>query len=198
MGKEITSFPLPSIDETYDDTEGEAREIIEESNIQVDVADTSLASSLNAEQRSAYDEILAAVDSGAGGVFFVDGPGCTRKTFLYRALLAKLRGERKIVVATATAGIASSIMPGGRTAHSRFKIPLTIDDGASCSFTKQSGTAKLLLKASLIIWDEATMTKRQAIEALDNSMRDIMGQRDRPFGGKNVGSAVTSGRCFRL
>nr|XP_020159149.2 ATP-dependent DNA helicase PIF1-like [Aegilops tauschii subsp. strangulata] len=40
--------------------------------------------------------------------------------------------------------------------------------------------------ASLILWDEASMTKRQAVEALDNSMRDIMGIRDRPFGGKTV------------
>ena len=38
----------------------------------------------------------------------------------------------------------------------------------------------------LILWDEATTTKRQAVEALDNSMRDIMGRRDRPFGGKTV------------
>ncbi|ONM18760.1 hypothetical protein ZEAMMB73_Zm00001d004347 [Zea mays] len=74
----------------------------------------------------------------------------------------------------------------GRTAHSRFKISLTIDDGVVCSFTKQSGTTKLLQKASLIIWDEAPMTKGQAIEALDNSMRDIMGRPRLPFGGKTV------------
>ncbi|WVZ82899.1 hypothetical protein U9M48_030106 [Paspalum notatum var. saurae] len=49
-----------------------------------------------------------------------------------------------------------------------------------------SGTAKLLKKASLIIWDEATMTRRQAVEALDNSMRDIMNAPDRPFGGKTI------------
>uniref|UniRef100_A0A8I6WK18 ATP-dependent DNA helicase n=1 Tax=Hordeum vulgare subsp. vulgare TaxID=112509 RepID=A0A8I6WK18_HORVV len=77
-------------------------------------------------------------------------------------------------------------MPGGRTARSRFKIPLSCDDGASCSFAKQSGTAKLLRMASLILWDEATMTKRQAVEALDNSLRDIMGRRDRPFEGKTI------------
>ncbi|WVZ90742.1 hypothetical protein U9M48_037015 [Paspalum notatum var. saurae] len=77
-------------------------------------------------------------------------------------------------------------MPGGRTAHSRFKIPLVIDDGAVCSFTKQSGTAKLLQKASLIIWDEASMTKRQAVEALDNSLRDIMDRPRLPFGGKTI------------
>ncbi|XP_051213788.2 ATP-dependent DNA helicase PIF1-like [Lolium perenne] len=77
-------------------------------------------------------------------------------------------------------------MPGGRTAHSRFKIPLNLEEGKSCSFTKQSGTAKLLRMASLILWDEATMTKRQAIEALDRSMRDIMECPNRPFGGKTV------------
>jgi hypothetical protein len=77
-------------------------------------------------------------------------------------------------------------MPGGSTSHSRFKIPLNLEEGKSCSFTKQSGTTKLLRKASLILWDEATMTKRQAIEALDRSMRDIMECRDRPFRGKTT------------
>uniref|UniRef100_A0A453PPD0 ATP-dependent DNA helicase n=1 Tax=Aegilops tauschii subsp. strangulata TaxID=200361 RepID=A0A453PPD0_AEGTS len=186
MGKDIVDFALPSIDDAFDPTEGEAREVIEESTVEFDVDDTKLSSSLNLEQRAAYDEILAAIECDDGGVFFVDGPGGTGKTFLYRAMLAKVRSKGKIGIATATSGVAASIMPGGRTAHSRFKIPLSCDDGASCSFTKQSGTAKLLRMASLIIWDEASMTKRQAVEALDNSMRDIMGICDRPFGGKTV------------
>ena len=59
-----------------------------------------------------------------GRVFFEDGPGGTRKTYLYRALLARVRTTDRITVATATSGIAASIMPGGRTAHSRFKIPI--------------------------------------------------------------------------
>ena len=100
---------------------------------------------------------MAAVGGDEGRVFFVDGPGGTGKTFLYRALLA----QKNIAVATATSGVAASIMPGGRTTHSRFKILLSIDDGGFCTFTKQSGTTKLLQEASLIIWDEASMTKRQ-------------------------------------
>ena len=36
------SFPLPDIDETYDTTGGEAREVIEEMNIKVDEEDESL------------------------------------------------------------------------------------------------------------------------------------------------------------
>ena len=125
----------------------------------MDPEDATLHRNLNNEQRKAYDEILHAIDRQRGGIFFVNGPGGMGKTFLYRALLATIRGQGKIAVATATSGVAASIMPGGRTAHSRFKIPLKIDDGAICGFTKQSGTTKLLQAASLIIWDEASMTK---------------------------------------
>uniref|UniRef100_K3YL66 ATP-dependent DNA helicase n=3 Tax=Setaria italica TaxID=4555 RepID=K3YL66_SETIT len=186
MGKDIRSFPLPEIDEQNDTKDNTPREITEEANIEVDPEDMELPKHLNDEQKAAYNEILTAIDRDEGGLFFVDGPGGTGKTFLYRALLATVRGQGKIALATATSGVAASIMPGGRTSHSRFKIPLRIDDGAICSFTKQSGTAKLLQAASLIIWDEASMTKRQAIEALDKSMRDIMDVPNLPFGGKTV------------
>jgi hypothetical protein len=111
-------------------------------------------------QQAAYDEIMSSVGTEHGGLFFVDGPDGTGKTYLYKALLATIRSQKKIAMATTTSGVATSIMPGGRTAHSRFKIPLTIDNGAFCTFTKQSGTVKLLQAASLIIWDEASMTKR--------------------------------------
>jgi ATP-dependent DNA helicase PIF1 len=88
-----------------------------------------LQETLNEEQKSTYEKILSVVDISNGGVFFMDGPGGTRKTYLYKALLAVLRSEDKIAVAIATSGVAASIMPGGRTVHSRFKIPLTIDKG---------------------------------------------------------------------
>jgi hypothetical protein len=186
MEKDIKTFPLPPIMDAYDDAIGTAREVYKEEIIELAAGDVALKDSLNKEQRAAYDKILFAIDTDQGGLFFMDGPGGTGKTYLYRVLLATLRGQGKIVVATTTSSIAASIMPRGRTAHSRFKIPLTIDDGAVCSFTKQSGTAELLRKASLIIWDEASMTKRQAVEALDNSMRDIMGRLGLSFGGKTI------------
>jgi hypothetical protein len=126
---------------------------------------------------------MSTVDSDHGGLFFVDEPSGTGKTYLYRALLATIRSQNKIVVATTTSGVVASIMPGGRTTNSCFKIPLTLDDGAFCTFIKQSGTAKLLRTASLIIWDEVTMMKRQGVEALDNNLRDIMDCPNLPFGG---------------
>jgi ATP-dependent DNA helicase PIF1 len=136
MGKDIRSFSLPDIDHSYDDASHIPREIFEEASIEQNPKDVLLCDSLNAEQRSAYDEIMTAVCSKQDGLFFVDGPGETGKTFLYRTLLAKLRSQDKLAMATATSGVAAAIMPGGRTPHSCFKIPLTLQEGGCCSFTK--------------------------------------------------------------
>ena len=151
-----------------------------------------LISCLNSEQLAGFNEIMDHVMNQENQIFFVDGPGGTGKTYMYKALLAKVRSMGQIAIATATSGIAASIMPGGRTAHSRFKIPIKLNDNSMCGFTKQSGTAKLLKQASLIIWDEVAMTKRQAVETLDRSLQDIM-ECSLPFGGK----VVVFGEDFR-
>ena len=123
------------------------------------------------------------VDDDCHGVFFIDGPGGTGKTFLYKALLAEVRSRGLIALATASSGATTNNLPGGRTAHSRFKIPINLNNNSVCNISKQSGLAQLLRMAKLIIWDEATMAKRQAIEAIDRTMQDITGV-SLPFGGK--------------
>ena len=127
----------------------------------------------------------------------MDGPGGTGKTYLYRALLAKVQSMDLIAVATATSGIAASIMPGGRTAHSRFKIPIKLEENSVCNFTKQSETATLLCEASLIIWDEVAMTRRQSVETLDRSLQDITGSFE-PFGGKVMVFGGNFTQVYRL
>ena len=129
------------------------RELSEELSITVAKEDLELYTSLNSEQRLAFDEIMTHVLHQKSMVFFIDGPGGTGKTYLYKALLAKVRSMGRIAIATATSGIAASIMPGGRTAHSRFKIPINIQDDSMCNFSKQSVTAELLKRSAFIIWD---------------------------------------------
>ena len=51
-------------------------------------------------------------------------------TYLYKALLAKVRSMNLIAIATATSDIAASIMPRERTAHSCFKIPVKLDNNS--------------------------------------------------------------------
>ncbi|XP_012853214.1 PREDICTED: ATP-dependent DNA helicase PIF1-like [Erythranthe guttata] len=76
-------------------------------------------------------------------------------------------------------------MPGGNTAHSHFKIPIVANESSDCNISKQSGVANLLYTTKLIIWDEAPMAKRWAIENVDKLFKDIMGN-DEHFGGKVV------------
>jgi hypothetical protein len=112
------------------------RELIEELNLGFDEDHLKIVDTLNAEKMACYEEILDHVLKNTGQAFFVDGPGGTGKTYLYKVLIAKVRSMDLIDVATATSGIAASIIPGGCTAHSQFKIPIKLSDNTMCSFTK--------------------------------------------------------------
>lgn len=92
-----------------------------------------LISSFTDEQKSVYEEIMDVVDTCVGGVFFVYGYGGTGKTFIWRSLSAALRSRGDIVLNVASSGIASLLLPGGRTAHSRFAIPINIDEDSTCA-----------------------------------------------------------------
>ncbi|KAG2215864.1 hypothetical protein INT45_004467 [Circinella minor] len=95
----------------------------------------------NNDQQNVFDTVCNALEppNTEPKVYFVDGPGGTGKTYIFNALLDRVRRQ------------------GGRTAHSLFKIPLDLDHTSFCSFTPQSATAQLLKLTTLIIWDEASM-----------------------------------------
>ena len=59
--------------------------------------------------------------------FFLDGPAGSGKTYLYNTLIRFLKSKGKKVLAHATTGIASDLLIGGATMHSRFKLPLQLD-----------------------------------------------------------------------
>ena len=145
----------------------------------------------NPEQLSVYNAVMESVNNGTGGLFFVYDSGGCRKTYVWKTLIYKLRSEGKIVLPVASSSIAATLMPGGRTAHSRFKIPIVLDEESSCSIAHNSDIAELIKRTSLIIWDEAPMQHRYAFECLDRSLRDIMKsvsieRSQMPFGGITV------------
>ncbi|XP_021743296.1 uncharacterized protein LOC110709391 [Chenopodium quinoa] len=91
----------------------------------------------------------------------------------------------KIILPTATSGIAAANIPSRRTAHSRFKIPLDPLESLACNVPKQGSLAALLRETTLIIWDEASMAKKENNESLDVLLRDICNP-NLLFGGKIV------------
>jgi hypothetical protein len=124
-------------------------------------------------------------------LFFISGHGGTGKTFLWNTIVSYLRAQHKIVLTVASSAVASLLLPNGQTAHSRFKIPIDIDELSICDIKRGSKLGELLQQTNLIIWDEAIMTNQQCFEALDRSLKDIVSEldneaRDKPFGGKVV------------
>ncbi|XP_026436770.1 uncharacterized protein LOC113334784 isoform X2 [Papaver somniferum] len=178
----MKKYKFPTITEDVG-TSGTNDLVMEEKSIPIPPEDLSAIGQLNNDQRHAFDRVVTSVSRRENSIFFIDCPGGSGKTFLYRAILAYLRTEGHIAIATATSGIAATMMPGGRTAHSRFKIPVPADSTSSCDIHVDTDLADLIRKASLIIWDEATMANRYAFEALDRTLRDIT-KVELPFGGK--------------
>src|SRR3954468_106548 len=95
-----------------------------------------LLGSLNVDQRNAYQVIVDCVLEEKSGFFFVSGYGGTGKTFLWNSIISFLRGEGKIVLTVASSGVAALLLAGGRTAHSRFKIPLQLDQTTLCEIKR--------------------------------------------------------------
>ncbi|XP_076908312.1 uncharacterized protein LOC143565126 [Bidens hawaiensis] len=133
-----------------------------------------LFDSLTDEQRGVYNEIMNALVDKKGGVFFVYGYGGTGKTYLWKTLSASIRAKGDVVLNVASSGIASLLLEGGRTAHSRFLIPINLTEDSICPVKGNTDVYELLRQTSLIIWDEAPMIHKHDFEALDRTLNDVM------------------------
>ncbi|PIA29552.1 hypothetical protein AQUCO_05900055v1 [Aquilegia coerulea] len=159
----LTNFspmPLPGMSTHYHVNNRLVQEELDYDHSELEREFSELHGHLNEEQRFVFDKVVHAVDSKEGGLYFVYGSG----------------GTGKIVLAVASSGIASLLLPGGRTAHSRFKIPL-----------EKTDLAQLIQRADLVVWDEAPMNHRNIFEAVDKTFQDLMHDADgHIFGGKTI------------
>lgn len=185
MDKSIYDFPINLPSAIVNLSERLTRDYRRERSINVSDDDIHSVNLINVEQRLAFDMVVQRINAKESGAFFFDGPGGQGKTFLYRALLAYVRRHIGIALAVASSGVAASLLPGGRTAHSRFKLPLDLDSKSTGHISKQSSLAKMIVECKLFIWDEASMANRHSVEALDTLLRDLCNP-DVIFGGKIV------------
>ncbi|CAM9337287.1 unnamed protein product, partial [Scytosiphon promiscuus] len=184
-GKSTESVGLPKIE--HPDTEYhrllsafDQTEMREQADI--------LIPKLNSEQRQVFDAVSLAIATGDGGAFMIDAPAGSGKTFTMCALSADLRAKGRLVLCSASTGIAALLLPGGLTAHSTFKIPFgdNLVQGSSCNIKSESERAEVLRRVDLIVWDEIPMSHKFAPEALDLTLRDLRRCDDKPFGGATV------------
>ncbi|CAH0703019.1 unnamed protein product [Spodoptera exigua] len=139
---------------------------------------------LNEQQKQVYETLMQAVDNNTGGLFFLDAPGGTGKTFVISLILATIRSRCDIALALASSGIAATLLDGGRTAHSALKLPLNLNtiDTPTCNISRSSAMGKLLMQCKLIVWDECTMAHKKSLEALNFTLKDLR-RNNNIFGG---------------
>lgn len=139
---------------------------------------------LHKEQKTVYENIMQKIREKTGGIVFLDAPGGTGKTFLLNLITSSVQLENGITIAVASSGIAATLLEGGRTAHSTFKLPLNFGhtEHPTCNINKKSAIAETLRIVTIIIWDECPMTHKKAFEALNETMKDIRGN-DELMGG---------------
>ena len=192
-GYSLSHFNLP-IPEYIGTASSDNRLILDELSYDMPILEASVADDipkLNNNQTDVFDAITSSVMNNEGRTFFVYGYGGTGKTFLWTTLLDFVRSKGKLALAVASSGIASLLLPGGRTPHSRFKFPLDIRENSMCSIKKNTHIAELIQQTSLIVWDEAPVNHKYLFEALDRSLRDILSEnrpnaQDKQFGGITV------------
>ena len=118
-------------------------------------------------------------------IFFIDGPGGRGKTFVYNYIVKAVIGRGLSVATCAWTGIAAALLYNGKTVHSLFKLPVPVLDNCSCKIKPNSREADFLRSQNLIIFDEASMIPKHAIEAIDRMFRDICNS-NIPFAGKVI------------
>ena len=127
---------------------------------------------------------MQAIDAQQPLLMYIDGRSGRGKTLLMKVIAASVRAQGKIVLCSATTGLAALNYDGGRTAHATYKIPVTEEEETpQCNVSVHSQRAELLQIAAAHIWDEFPMIHRKCFEAVSRCLNDITGN-NAPCGGK--------------
>ena len=152
-----------------------------------DVGAEARLDTLSAEQRRIADAVLHDVEEAHAAppqpraTFMCAAAGCG-KTYIYNVLIGLLRSRGRTVLPVAWTGIAATLLDGGRTVHSQFKLPVPVVDDSTSFVSAASPLAASIRAASLIVWDEVAMAPSHALDAVDRLLRDLRGNAA-PFGG---------------
>ena len=133
---------------------------------------------LNEEQQKFFDLITKGNDQ----CFFLDGPGGCGKTYLLTAICSFFHRRNQKVWVCASSGIAATVIPTGKTAHSLLKIPVNCLDTSTLNITKGTTLWNELKSVKLLVYDEISMASKNVLDTIDRSLRDILDE-TKPFGG---------------
>ena len=113
MGSSISNYDLPEY--TQPATVGSRLLMEHYSYSRQALTEPDVVSLMSTEQKALFDSVLEALaftsNDTRSKIFFLDAPGGYGKTFVENALITKVRSLGKIVLAVASSGIASLLLP---------------------------------------------------------------------------------------
>ena len=115
--------PIPDAADApaFHDPESPVPPTVEELTVHSVQAET-MRMSLNTEQTEAYNAIIKSVLNNEGKTFFIDGPGGTGKSYVYKSVTKKLQSLELSYCACASNGINATLI-GGCTVHNCLEFP---------------------------------------------------------------------------
>lgn len=100
----------------------------------------SLINNLAHKQHHVYDTIMNATKFNKCGITFEYGYRGIGKMFVWRTLSAAIRSKGEVVLNGASSGIPSLLLPGERTTHSQFAIPINSNEDSTCKYQTREST----------------------------------------------------------
>lgn len=104
---------------------------------------------------------------------------------MYNTLIGWCQAKGYRVKATASTGIAATVLIGGKTLHSSFWIPIEVDEDTPSKISVHADYAIPIKEAELVIIDEISMLHRNVLNYLDTMFRDVC-RSPEAFGGKVI------------
>lgn len=141
---------------------------------------------LSESQRIAFERIKASITNPSAhlnaNAFLIRGAAGSGKTFLLNHISRHCRNEDVNAIAFAYTGTATCELFRGKTVHSRFRIPW---NRIICGLEPDGAGYKAILKASVLLWDQAACCNRLIFEEINRFLQNMMNSKQL-FGGKVV------------
>lgn len=122
-----------------------------------------------------YNIVLKYINTHTGRNHFLDAPDGTEKAFLLNLFLAKLQHNHSLAITVASIGIGSTFIDNGWTAHFTFEMHFNVahQNNPTCHIMHSLDESTIMKKYKNIVCDDATMSHKCSIQALDTRMRDL-------------------------
>jgi len=167
FGNQMIDFGLDEPDSTLIHESAHVELMADEFDTNAETFFQANRSKLTQDQENIFQKISKHIDEETGGLYAIDAPGGSGKTFLCNVILAYARKQNKIAIASALSGIAATLMVKGTTFHRRFGVPIDCSEDSTSSIKPTSKEADVIRQACVIFVDEVSMMNNKLVDFLD-------------------------------